>query len=141
WGQAGSKFRWHPNAALNELGSDDFDTFVRNVVTHRPGYVSELFGWYATPAVDFVGRQEHLADDMIRVLRAMDVRFDEDRIRNFGEVGASPRPKKPIEWDPALRRAVERLEYPALVRYGYVPPPWEQDAASPPARRASGSGA
>ena len=110
---------WHPNAALNELGSSDFNTFVRNVVRARPGYVTEMFGWY-TKGADFVGKQENLADDLYRALDTMGlIEGDGAEIRGRSRVNASETPKIPIEWDPALRREVERLEYAGIVRYGY----------------------
>lgn len=137
WGDAHDVNNWHPNAMLNGLGSDDFNQFIRNVLRHRPGFVTEMYGWYARPQVDFVGRQEHLVDDLIAVLRQMNLRIDEDYIRSSEKVGVSPIPEKPIAWDAELRRETILCEYAGLQRYGYqaslvglaggaVPPPTEQ---------------
>lgn len=111
---------WHPNSMLNGLGSPDFNTFVGNVLRKRPGYVSEMYGWYTLPRVAFVGRQESLADDLVRALRMMRLDFDEQALRASDPVGVSPKPHKQIEWDPALRRQVALCEYAGLVRYGYT---------------------
>ena len=34
---------WHPNEALNGLGSNSFNQFMYKVVNERPGYVTEMF--------------------------------------------------------------------------------------------------
>lgn len=111
---------WHPNAMLDGLGSDDFNEFIRGVAARRPGYVTEYLGWYTTPEMDFIGKQESLVDDLIRVLDVLNENYDEDRIRNWPRVNESRGPKGRPEWDPELRAEVERLEYAALVRYGYA---------------------
>lgn len=112
-------WRWHPNSVLNGLGAPDFNQFVRNVVRKRPGYVTELYGWYTKPQVDFIGKQENLGEDLIRVLKILDLKFDEDYLRSLPAFGASPKLKKQIEWDPDLREEVARLEHAGMVRYGY----------------------
>jgi hypothetical protein len=119
WGDPGDVENWHPNAMLNGAGSADFNDFVRNVLARRPGFVTEMYGWYDRPQVNFVGRQEHLVDDLVKVLRKMDLAFDEDAIRRHKKVGVSPIPEKPIFWDPAVRRQAALCEYAGLVRYGY----------------------
>jgi hypothetical protein len=102
------------------LGSPDFNEFVRNVARHRPGFVAELYGWYATPEIDFVGRQENLAADLVLALRRMGLDLDEERVRSRPAENASR--CDPLQWDPGLREEIERLEYAALVRYGYTEP-------------------
>lgn len=121
WGVEGDKDNWHPNAILNGLGDDDFNAFVRKVVAKRPGYVTELYGWYTQPGISFIGKQERLTDDLIDVLKQLNVNFDEQRIREFRPINESQRPSTPVVWDEALKAEVERLEYAGLVRYGYLP--------------------
>lgn len=116
---------WHPNALLNGLRAPDFNQFVRNVIERRPGYVTELYGWYTEPPVDFIGRQECLREDLIRVLQQLELDFDEQFIRNYRRFGVSPSPRTRITWDANLRDEVLRLEYAGLVRYGYA------DSAAP----------
>ncbi len=111
--------RWHPTAELDDLGAPDFDRFVRNVMDKSPGYVSRMYGWYATPEIDFVGRQECLADDLVKVLRRLDVVFDESRVRALAPVNTSDRSSSRPVWDENLRREVEKLEAQALNRFGY----------------------
>ena len=86
--------------------------------TTRPGYVTELFGWYTKPQIDFIGKQESLRDDLVKVLKIMNVDFDEDFIRTYKEVGVSP--TKKIVWDEDLKTEMFKLEYAGVVRYGYL---------------------
>jgi hypothetical protein len=122
WGRSasGPGQRWHPNNMLNGCGSPDFNEFVRNVVRARPGYVTELFGWYAKPPISFVGKQESLAEDLIAVLRACGAQFNEDGVRQTPPVNSRVL-ERAIEWDPAVRREVIQLEYAAFRRFGYDP--------------------
>lgn len=119
WGDAHDVNKWHPNSILNGLGQCDFPQFVQNVNSKRPGYVTELYGWYTKPQMDFVGKQEQLVDDFIKVLTIMDVKFDEDFIRGYGKVGVSPEPDNTLTWPEPLRLETALLEYAGLVRYGY----------------------
>lgn len=119
FGDEKSLYDWHPNAVLNGLGSTDFNRFVRNVAARRPGYVTELYGAYTAPAVDFVGKQENLREDLIRVLTRLGLEFDEAFIRSHREVGVSSPQSVEVAWDAELRQQVEKLEYAGLVRYGY----------------------
>jgi hypothetical protein len=111
---------WHPNAQLNGLGSPDFNCFVRNVIKAYPGYVTEMYSRFAAPHVSFVGKQENLCDDLITVLKRLQIPFDEQFIRGFGKVGVSPKRSAGLQWDPELKAEVSRLEYAGLRRWGYV---------------------
>ena len=76
-----------------------------------------------TPQVSFVGKQEksvrrpdrRAQKAAIAVRRAI---HQETLIR----VGVSPKPTTGLEWDPALKTEVTRLEYAGLVRWDYVEP-------------------
>ncbi len=119
WGDERNIDKWHPNALLNGLGSPDFNEFVSNVTVKRPGYVSEMYGWYTKPQMDFVGKQEQLVDDFITVLQIMNVDFNEELVRNYGKVGVSPEPEKKIIWQDELKKKVALYEYAGMIRYGY----------------------
>ena len=110
--------RWHPLSMLNGLGDPNFNKFIESVITKRPGFVTELYGWYTMPGVNFVGKQENLVEDLIRALRMANIDFDEARVRNFKKVNVSLDPVK-FSWDSDLRQEILRLEYAALRRYGY----------------------
>ncbi|TWT89101.1 hypothetical protein Mal64_25930 [Pseudobythopirellula maris] len=119
WGDAKDPDNWHACAMLNGLGGSDFNAFVERALDKRPGFVSEMFGWYDAPAVDFVGRQENLREDFLKAIKAMGLEVDEDRVREFGKVGVSPKPMERIEWRDDVRRRAALCEYAGLVRYGY----------------------
>lgn len=112
--------RWHPNAAIDGLGDPDFNRFVRNVLEQHPGYVSALYASYATAAIDYVGKQERLADDLIAVLGKLGVDFDAARVRARPPVNASSERStaRPV-WDAGLRRDVEASERSAIQCFGY----------------------
>ena len=67
------------------LWSDDFDEFVNNILDVYPrGFVTTLYQYYTgadCEKVDFVGRQEHLADDLVRALVQAGEVFDEAALR------------------------------------------------------------
>ena len=120
WGIKRGRQRWHPNGPLNELADADFIRFMRKVAKRQPGNVSRMFSWYATSDCDFVGRQETLSDDLIRVLKDIGATFDEDRVRHWPRANETTKSIADPEWDEELRETVERQEEEALVRYGYV---------------------
>jgi hypothetical protein len=122
WGDENDINLWHPNAMLNGTEAPDFNQFVRNVIRKRPGYVTEMYGWYTRPPVDFIGKQENLYDDLIQVLSMLNVPFDEQFIRNYPRQNVSSKPAKPLEWDPNLREELYKLEYAGIYRYGYLEP-------------------
>lgn len=121
WKEEKDTMRWHPNAMLNGTGADNFNDCMRNIVAKRPGYATEMFGWYTTTHVDFIGKQENLREDLITVLKQLDVDFDEEFVRNFENYGVSDKPKEPIIWDEDVKKEVQKLEYVSFVRYSYDP--------------------
>ncbi|MDB4458973.1 sulfotransferase family 2 domain-containing protein [bacterium] len=119
WGDEKDLFDWHPQTALNGCGSEDFNQFVQKIIEKRPGYVTELFGEYAKPPIDFIGKQETLKEDLVKVLKHLNLNFDEDFVMNFKEVGVSPAPHQKLEWNADLTAKTLNLEQIALLRYGY----------------------
>ena len=89
------------------------------MVARRPGYVTEMYGAYTTPVIDFVGKQENLREDLILILDRLGLGFDEEFIRSYQEVGVSSPQSVEVAWDGELKRQVEQLEYAGMVRYGY----------------------
>lgn len=119
WGDESDTNNWHPNSMLNGTGQCSFPEFVRNVNAKRPGYVTELYGWYTKPQIDFIGKQEFLKEDFVEVLKIMNVNFDEEFVLNYGRVGVSPDTVKEVNWPDNLKIETALLEYAGLVRYGY----------------------
>ena len=94
------------------LWSDDFDQFVNNLLDAYPrGFVSTLYQYYTGvegEAVDFVGCQEHLADDLVKALTLAGEDFDEAALR-----ATRPTNRSPQEWK---QRADEALTAGTLER-------------------------
>ena len=111
---------WHPNSALNGLGSDDFNTFVANVIQKRPGYVSELMYSYAKSGITYVGKCENLSEDLYKIITALGHDLDKEKLFRRKHDNVSPEPKDPIRWDPALKKTLTRLELPSLLHFGYL---------------------
>jgi hypothetical protein len=127
WGDSGGHGGlpyWNPTVELDGLGNSDFNTFVANVIKHRPGFVTSMYNRYTARGAYFVGQQERLVDDLITVLRELRVQFDEQRIRAHAPANVS-RPI-PIIWEPSLQQEMLRLEASAIQGYGYgsVPTPF-----------------
>lgn len=122
WGRINSKRYWHPNAVLNGLGSDDFNQFVKNVICTKPGYVSELYGSYTQPGINFIGKTENIVDDLIKVLQFLELDYNEDFIRTYKKVNVS-HSSSTIEWEAELKEMALKMELPALVQYGYAEEP------------------
>lgn len=113
-------FYWHPWEALESCRNDNFNAFISAITQKCPGYVSQMYGLYVNDAeVQFIGKQEQLVADLIRVLKERNLSFDENFIRNYRKVNEASHPGS-LTWEPDLKAEVERLEYPALKRFGYL---------------------
>lgn len=111
---------WHPWNVLEDCSDDNFNEFLLKVAKNSPGYVSKMYSWYATEDINFVGKQENLAEDLIEVLKRMDFKFNPDKVRNFQKINESKvNIKKPI-WDENLRELFLKLEYSSMYRFNYL---------------------
>lgn len=83
---------------LDRIWDDTFEPFVQNVLEKYPdGFVTQLYQFYVGPnadGVDFVGRQESLADDLVEALTLAGETFDESRLRATRWRNASARRPK-----------------------------------------------
>jgi hypothetical protein len=115
-------YHWSPLSALTGLGSHDFNTFVYNVNRKRPGFVTELFGNYVKPGIAFVGRQERLRQDFLKVASILHLPISAEVLEQFPPINESRHDVPVPEWDPELRQETFRLEYAGYLRYGYAQP-------------------
>jgi hypothetical protein len=116
---------------VNRLGSPDFNTFVHNVNRKRPGFVTEMYGWYVRPGIGFVGKQENLRRDLIQAFSLIKVEVDAGKILAIPSQNETPTDIAKPEWDPALKKETLRLEYAGYVRYGYPVEEPSAELASP----------
>jgi Sulfotransferase family len=119
WGDEKDPYKWHPCAMVNSLGSPDFNTFMHNVNKKRPGFVTEMYGWYVRPGIGFVGKQEYLQQDLMKAFSLMNLWVDASKISSVLRKNASPSHIFRPEWDPAVKKTTLRLEYAGYVRFGY----------------------
>ncbi len=119
-GEVDNIHRWHPNAILNGLGRGrDFNSFTSALMDKYPGYVSALYSHYTFRPVDFIGKQENLREDLVTVLERTGCDFDAGKIRVRERINRSRAASDKLEWDPAVRTRVLRLEAAAMERFGY----------------------
>jgi hypothetical protein len=72
-----------------ECQADQFEEFALRVVQYQPGFVSRMYKTYLFDekrAVDFVGRQEQLVDELICVLRSNNEEFNEKALRRVASL-------------------------------------------------------
>jgi Tfp pilus assembly protein PilF len=113
--------RWRPHFVIDRLcASDTMSDFVRKAARLLPGHLATVYETYAGPRADpiqFVGRQERLAEDLVAALREMNETFDERSLRATAEVNATST-KAAITDD--LRDLLLCSEYEVFARFGYI---------------------
>ncbi len=122
WPQMGDSrnpYQWHPDSMLRGLGSSDFNAFVANVNKARPGFVTEMYGWYVRPGMNFVGKQETLVEDLKHVLFLQGLDVDLHKLQLIEPQNETPAEIPRPEWDFKLKKETLRLEYAGYVRFGY----------------------
>jgi hypothetical protein len=86
------------NFPLDRLWSNTYSDFVSNVLDQYPvGFVTNLYQCYVgreADALDYIGRQENLVDDLVEVLTLAGEEFDEDILRNVKRFNVSSRKQK-----------------------------------------------
>lgn len=62
--------------------SYDFNEFITKVTTQAPGYLGNMYRFFTGPIeMDFIGKTERLADDLVAALNQANEKFDEKRLR------------------------------------------------------------
>lgn len=107
---------WHPCREIAPCHSDDFGTFMENVIDLAPAFVTRMYNEYlgppGEPIVDFIGKNESLQDDFQRMmvgLKVADAPMELPR-RNRSR-------KIHVTWPKHLLRKVTDLEKPTLDFY------------------------
>jgi hypothetical protein len=110
-----------------DCGSDSFATFVRHVLEKEPAWCSRMFADYVGPperSIEFVGRFERLADDLVHALTEAGEPFDERRLRETPPVNRSRWPGGASAWNADLVEGVRKSEEAAFERFGYSMDDW-----------------
>lgn len=81
--------------AADKEWDDSFDQFVVNMLEKYPeGFISRLYQSYSLEDMDYIGRQENLADDLVTALGLASEEFDERKLRQVGRRNISAGHKK-----------------------------------------------
>lgn len=99
--------------------STDFPSFVEAVTSYVPHYVSDLYEYFLGPpgAIEYVGRQENLVEDLVAALKLAGVEFDPDALRAVPPVNEGTEDMPEIT--PELRQMIVTSERRAYDRFGY----------------------
>jgi len=77
-----------------------------------------MYGLY-TGRSGFVGKQEKMASDLVRVLSFLKTKVELDDVSKHAHVNVSS--QIDIEWDSKQQEAIEEAEFDSFVTYGYKP--------------------
>jgi hypothetical protein len=120
---------WRAENEFDKLfANNDFEPFLWTVVQHNPGRLMKLYNRFLGKAaqgsevVSFVGKQEHLATDLVQALRLAGEEFNEEKL-----VGTTPKNaataeihwKERCAYSPDLAKAVLQAEEQVLTRFQY----------------------
>lgn len=121
WGYR-MKTGWRTEDLFDSCRSDDFEEFMWKALQRFPGYLGYRFRDFVGPGLgllDFVGKQENLAEDLITALKLAGEEFDETKILSTPPQSASD--LRPV-YSPQLFQAVLESEWKTLVRFRYLSP-------------------
>lgn len=111
---------WKSEDRMDPFMSLSFEGFVRSVVRRSPGSLSLRYEAYVGPepgVLDFVGKMENLASDLVKALRLAGEEFDEEKLRRTPPENVSL--LRPV-YTKRLREAVLKSERKALERFAYL---------------------
>ncbi|OGJ56134.1 hypothetical protein A2706_02325 [Candidatus Peribacteria bacterium RIFCSPHIGHO2_01_FULL_51_35] len=102
---------------------EDFSSFVRAVTSEKPGWVTSMYQAYlGNDRVHIIGKQETLAEDLIRALTEAGEMFDASIIRGTpkqNEAASLDSWREQCRYTPKLELAVRRSEQEALKVFEY----------------------
>lgn len=119
---------WTTESAFDvQHSSEDFATFVRSVLKANPwGWLTLMYTRMLGEhfdAVEYIGRTERLADDLVCALTLAGEAFDEEALRATppeNVAAQSPEWQEKCAYDDALRAEVCSVEYRILQHFGYT---------------------
>jgi hypothetical protein len=124
------KMGWQPKHPLDwNCASNDFNNFVERAIGYHPGgWCSWEFSSYidhtrpnGKPLIDFVGRTENLADDLINALQKSGHDVNPDLIKSYHSINASTSDGRPsselAKYDPSTFKKLISVEKEAIGRF------------------------
>ena len=112
---------WNPASHIDApAASPDFNEFINRVIARVPGDAGALYERFvgsATEEIDFVGRHEHLADDLVVALRLAGEAFDEPRLRACPAVNVSDYARLPAFYEPRTAQRLAECERAVIERF------------------------
>jgi hypothetical protein len=109
---------WHPWSPLEELNHDTFENFINDLIKLYPGYLTHLYNSYVDKRyTHYVGKQENLIEDLISILKELDLKFNKDKIIKSTKENTS-KSQKPL-WDEIQKNEIKKLEYQIYNKFQY----------------------
>jgi hypothetical protein len=103
-----------------QAASGDLNEFTNNVVERVPGaarFLYEAFVGAPGDEIDFIGRQESLADDLVSALRRAGETFDERVLRAHARANASDYALLPARYHRATAERLAESEHALIERF------------------------
>jgi hypothetical protein len=119
WYQSYFCYRWkarkyNPAFPIDQYWHKDFEDFLLSVLGAYPGgFIQQVYKHFVGPEndwMDFVGRHEHLADDLVIALSRAGCEFDEGKLRSTPPVNTGAADPWFAEKIVASRELVGRVE-------------------------------
>jgi hypothetical protein len=104
----------------SHASSEDFDEFIAMVVEQLPGFLGVLFERFIGPEerpIDFIGRHEHIADDLSRALKQAGEPFDEVALRATPPQNVGVEEWLRVSYTPELAHALIATEHRVINRF------------------------
>jgi hypothetical protein len=128
---------WDPRRQIDSVAcSDDFNTFIEQVIEHLPLYLEADYARYIGPPsepISFIGRYEFLADDLVRALKTAGEEFDEAALRAYPPDNVSDYERFPAFYRPEVAARLADSERATIERF-YADDPIPAALIAEPAR-------
>lgn len=108
---------WRPHeGGIDLYQSKSFNEWVTKVCEEVPHYLTAMYGRRITDKITFVGKQENLIEDLVKVLKMAKQPFDEKKLREVEPVNVG---NNIPDYDPAVAEKVMKSESQIITKYNY----------------------
>lgn len=115
WGR-GDRFH-HPCAIIDDCANSEFTKFMEKILRKVPGFLTGMYHRY-TEYADFIGKQETLAEDFLRLSTLRKLNYTSKEIFNYPRVNEGKKTR--IKWETDIRKELMKTEYALFKRYEYL---------------------